>query len=58
MPALPDFPIPDPSHPGTEESKGLRRRDSPLAERAPPEHPRHSKLGAIDPMYCQWHSLR
>ena len=29
MPALPDFPIPDPSRPGTEESKGLRRRDSP-----------------------------
>jgi hypothetical protein len=22
MPALPDFPIPDPSRPGTEESKG------------------------------------
>ena len=57
MLALPEFPIPDLSR-STEESKGLRRRDSPLAERAPPEHPRHSKLCAIDPMDCQWHSLR
>jgi len=57
MPALPDFPIPDPSRPGTEESKGCVGATA-LSGAGASRTPRHSKLCAIDPMDCQWHSLR